>query len=416
MPKKKYLIIVAGPTASGKTSFGIHLAQQYGVPIISADSRQFYKEMSIGTAKPTPEELAQAKHYFINSLSIEERYSVGDFEKDTLLLLAKLYKQHDIVLLVGGSGLFIKALCEGLDEYPDIPPTIKEEVELLYQTQGLEALQKKVQAIDPLFYEKVDINNPRRLMRALSVYKASGQPFSSFQNKEKKERFFVPLYLHLQLDRSILYNRINQRVDLMMQAGQLEEAKALYPKRHLNALQTVGYQELFQYFDGNCTLEEAVAMIKQNSRRYAKRQTTWFKRDKHWFHFHPTEKEVAKQLIDFIIVNEIHFNTTKTERGLLFSLKGNKHFATVILEEHHLFYLLKNIETNNSTLIQFLFHELQKQTNNRLSYYVATKEQLAYFDKRHFQQIDTEMLMPKIKSFFQNLLSKSDVLFIKKEN
>ena len=416
MPKKKYLIIIAGPTASGKTSFGIHLAQKYNGPIISADSRQFYSEMTIGTAKPTTEELAQAKHYFINSLSIEDNYSVGDFEKDGLLLLEDLFQAHDIVLLVGGSGLFIKALCEGLDVFPAIPPAIKEEVESLYQTEGLEVIQKAVQAVDPVFYQKVDTQNPRRLMRALSVYKASGQPFSSFQNKGKKERLFTPIYIQLQVDRNILYERINQRVDLMMEAGQLEEAKALYPKRQLNALQTVGYQELFDYFDGNCTLEEAVAMIKQNSRRYAKRQTTWFKRDQHWFHFHPSEKEAAIQLIDFFRTNELSFNQSAIDTGLLLSLKGGKHVATGILEKHPSFFLVKNIEGNNATLMTILLHELQQRTSKLPSYYLATKTQLTYFDDTQFTKVDSHMLTPKIKSLLQNLLSETTVLLIKKEN
>lgn len=302
LAKSKYLIVLGGPTASGKTSVAIQLAQHYETEILSCDSRQFYQEMSIGTAKPTTEELAQAPHHFINSLSITENYTVGDYEKEALEVLDKLYQDKNIAIVTGGSGLFIRALCEGLDKFPTVSREIKEEVEHLFQTEGLTALQKAVKQTDPEYYKKVDVQNPVRLMRALSVYQASGQPFSSFQQQKKANRLFTSIYILLDLDRAILYDRINRRVDIMLDAGLEQEARALYPQQQLNALQTVGYQELFDYFKGDISKDKAIELIKRNSRRYAKRQMTWFRKRPHWQRFAPTEFSKIINYIDQRII------------------------------------------------------------------------------------------------------------------
>jgi tRNA dimethylallyltransferase len=287
MNRQKHLIVIGGATATGKTAVGIQVAKHFNTEILSADSRQFYREMSIGTAKPTAEELSQVPHHFINSLSIHEDYSVGDFEADALDLLKKRFENHDVLVLVGGSGLFIRALCEGLDEFPEVAPSILQSLEKELAAGGTAALQAELERLDPDYFTQVDINNPHRLIRALSVCRASGKPFSSFRTQQKKQRFFTPIYIRLEVERAMLYDRINRRVDEMMKLGLLEEAQQLYPYKQLNALQTVGYQELFSYFEGKCTLEEAVEKIKQNSRRYAKRQSTWFRKDPYWQAFDP---------------------------------------------------------------------------------------------------------------------------------
>ena len=279
MSIKKKLIVIGGPTASGKTALAIHLAQQHNTEIVSADSRQFYKEMSIGTAKPTHKELAQAKHHFIGNLSIHDAYSVGDYERDALFILNKIFEKNDTAIMVGGTGLYIRAVCEGLDTFPDVPLSIKQEFEAIFENEGIEPLQKLLQEVDPHYFNEVDVQNPMRLMRALSVWKASRQPFSSFRSSTKAVRDFEPIYQTIQLPRPILYDRINRRVDAMITEGLLEEAKALHPFKHLNALQTVGYSELFDYFDNKMSLEEAIDKIKQHTRNYAKRQVTWFKKN-----------------------------------------------------------------------------------------------------------------------------------------
>lgn len=290
MSHQKHLIVIGGATATGKTAMAIRVARHFGAEILSADSRQFYREMNIGTAKPTPEELAQAPHHFINSLTIAESYTVGDFESDALILLEKLFEKSDVAVLVGGSGLFIRALCEGLDEFPEVPQEIVIEIETMLKTNGISALQTELKALDPYYFNEVDHENPYRLVRALSVCRASGQPFSSFRKAEKKQRPFQLIYVLLDMERPVLYEKINRRVDEMMSRGLLEEARQLYPQRQLNALQTVGYQELFDFFDEKSSLEEAVEKIKMNSRRYAKRQGTWFRKDAHWQTFSPEDE------------------------------------------------------------------------------------------------------------------------------
>lgn len=287
MLTKKYLIVVGGPTASGKTAFAVQLAKHFNTEIISCDSRQFFKEMNIGTAKPNIEEMQGIPHHFIDSHSIFEPYNVGDFEREALELLETLYQKYNIVIAVGGSGLYIKALCEGLDEFPDVPEVIRQEVRQLYATQGLEGLQKELERVDPQYFAEVDQQNPHRLMRALEVSRASGQPFSAFRKQQTQARVFTSIYIQMDLPRAEIYERINRRVDFMMEQGLLEEVKTLYPHRHLMALQTVGYQELFEYLERKISLDEAVEKIKQHSRNYAKRQLTWMRRDGFWQPFHP---------------------------------------------------------------------------------------------------------------------------------
>lgn len=275
----KTLIVIAGPTASGKTAFAIKMAKALNTVILSADSRQFYKEMSIGTAAPTEEELSQVKHFFVHHISIEDKYDVADYERDVLQLLDELFKTHDAVIMTGGSGLFIDAVCNGIDAMPDVKPEIREKVEKLYKDEGLHGMQEAVQRLDPEYFALVDQQNPRRLQRALEVCYQTGQPFSSFRSGNTIQRDFDIKKYAILWDRQELINRIDKRVDLMMEQGLLEEAKALYPKRHLNALNTVGYKELFAYFDGQCTLNEAVEQIKIHTRQYAKRQMTWLRKD-----------------------------------------------------------------------------------------------------------------------------------------
>ena len=298
MSVKKKLIIIGGPTASGKTDCAIQLAQHFGTEILSADSRQFYKEMSIGTAKPTASELAKAKHHFVGNLSIHDTYSVGDFESDALAVLETVFEQNDTAIMVGGTGLYIRAVCEGLDIFPEVPLSIRDELETIFKNQGIEPLQKLLQAVDYDYFIKADIHNPMRLIRALSVWKVSGKPFSSFLSGNKVERNFTPIYIALDMPRAILYDRINRRVDAMMAEDLLEEAQALYPFKDLNALQTVGYTELFAHFDGDLTLDEAVDKIKQHTRNYAKRQMTWFRKNDFWERFEPSDTEGVIQFLN----------------------------------------------------------------------------------------------------------------------
>ncbi|NOW97000.1 tRNA (adenosine(37)-N6)-dimethylallyltransferase MiaA [Mucilaginibacter sp. SG564] len=299
----KTLIVVAGPTAVGKTAAAIELARHYNTVVVSADSRQFFREMSIGTAKPNEQELTAVKHYFIDSHSITEPFSVGDFEKQGLALLDELFKTHDRVILAGGSGLYIKAICEGFDDLPTADPVIRERLNQELEEQGITHLQQKLLAADPDYYNEVDLSNPQRIIRALEVFESSGKPFSSYRQAIVNKRPFDIIKLALNLPREILYDRINQRVDLMIQQGLLAEAEALLPSRRFNALNTVGYTELFDYFDGKTSLEKAVEMIKQNTRRFAKRQLTWFRKDSsiHWFQ--ASDPDLISQMIN--VVNTI---------------------------------------------------------------------------------------------------------------
>lgn len=298
MSKKKSLVVVVGPTAVGKTSLAIRLAQYYDTSIVSADSRQFYRQLTIGTAKPSKEERCQAPHYFIDSHSIEETYSAGDFEKEALALLEELFKTQDVVIVVGGSGLFIQALCEGLDDLPTAPKPIRDELNSRLEQHGLAALQAYLKKVDPKGYEQLDVENPQRVVRALEVFESSGRPMSSFLTAESAKRPFKCITVGLNRPREELYELINSRVDTMMDEGLLAEVKQLLPYRSKPALLTVGYKELFSYLDGDLSLEEAVAKIKQNSRRYAKRQITWFKKHGNTQWFAPTAFEHIIQWVD----------------------------------------------------------------------------------------------------------------------
>ena len=298
IPKNKTLIVVAGPTAVGKTAAAIELAKHYDTVVVSADSRQFFREMSIGTAKPSEQELAAVKHYFIDSHSITEPFSVGDFEKQGLALLDELFKTHNHVILAGGSGLYIKAICEGFDDLPTADPAIRERLNQELETKGITYLQQQLQSVDPDYYNEVDLGNPQRIIRALEVFESSGKPFSSYRQATINKRPFDIIKLALNLPREVLYNRINVRVDLMIQQGLLAEAEALLPSREFNALNTVGYTELFDYFDGKTSLEKAIEMIKQNTRRFAKRQLTWFRKDTSFHWFLASDADVISQMIN----------------------------------------------------------------------------------------------------------------------
>lgn len=303
----KYLVVIAGPTASGKTATAIQVAKALGTEIISADSRQFYKELPIGTAAPTKEEQAEVQHHMIHNLNVEDKYDVADYENDVLQLLKKLFIKHDFVVLTGGSGLFIDAVCKGLDSIPDISDETRNRVNKLYEEGGLFALQNEVQRLDPEYYNIVDKYNPRRLQRAVEVCYQTGLPYSSFRNNTAKPRDFKIIKVALFWDRNELISRINIRVEKMVSEGLIDEAKAMYPKRHLNSLNTVGYKEIFEHFDGKTSLNEAIEHIKINTRQYAKRQMTWLRKNKdyQWF----TIEEIP-EMINYIksIINSENDN------------------------------------------------------------------------------------------------------------
>lgn len=289
------LIVLVGPTGVGKTDLSISLAKHLGSPIISSDSRQFYKELLIGTAPPPPQQLSEVKHYFIHSRSITDDYTSGKFELDALSLISELFKTHNRLLMIGGSGLYIDAVCQGIDAIPGTDDKLRADLTQRLKYEGLSALQQELQQLDPHTYSEIDINNPQRVVRALEVCIGSGQRYSDLKQTKAKKRDFNVVKIGLNRDREELYERINLRVDKMLEEGLLEEVRKLYPQRHLNALKTVGYKELFDYLDGNITLEAAVELIKRNSRRYAKRQLTWFARykDIHWFHPDDVEGVIA---------------------------------------------------------------------------------------------------------------------------
>ncbi|MAZ26075.1 MAG: tRNA (adenosine(37)-N6)-dimethylallyltransferase MiaA [Cytophagaceae bacterium] len=283
MPKT--LITVVGPTAIGKTALSIKLAQHYNTEIVSADSRQFFKEMKIGTAVPDEDELAAARHHFIQHISIQDDYNVGIFEQEAIHKLDKLFKEHATVILVGGSGLYVNAVLYGLDDFPEVKAGVREELSRKLENEGLEPLRQMLKNLDPEHYKRVDLDNPQRVVRALEVCVSSGMPYSSFLAKNMVKRDFDFVQVGLTAKRELIYDRINRRVDLMMQHGLEAEAKKLYSQRNLNALQTVGYRELFAYFDHKISRAEAIEEIKKNTRRFAKRQLTWYRKDDsiHWF-------------------------------------------------------------------------------------------------------------------------------------
>ena len=303
-----YLITIIGPTAIGKTSLSIALAQHFGCDIISCDSRQFFKEIKIGTAVPSEKELAAAPHHFIQNKSIFESYSVGDFEQEVLAKLDELFQKNNIQIMVGGSGLYVDAVLKGFDECPEIDPSVRAEINSKYDALGIDYLQEQLNALDSDYFQKLQtenpqtLQNPQRMKRFVEVCIGSGKPYSSFIGKRKNTRNFTPIIIGLEAEREIMYNRINQRVDIMLNEGLLAEVEALYPNKELNALQTVGYRELFDYFDSNIKdsrlLENAIEQIKMNTRRFSKRQMTWFKRTENvsWFDFLVNKNEIIKTI------------------------------------------------------------------------------------------------------------------------
>ncbi|GGI24166.1 tRNA (adenosine(37)-N6)-dimethylallyltransferase MiaA [Pedobacter mendelii] len=296
--KSKTLIIIVGPTAIGKTVLAIEVARHFNTEIISADSRQFFKEMEIGTAKPNTNELAAVKHHFINSHSVEELFSTGDFEIEALKIIGQIFVNHDVAIMVGGSGLYINAVINGLDEMPEIDLEIRAKLNKQFEEEGLDAIQTQLKSYDPEYFDKVDQNNPQRMIRGLEVFLSTGKKLSSMLSATKKERPFQIIKIGLNTDRAKLYDRINQRVDDMVNQGLLEEVKSLVQYRKYNALNTVGYSELFDYLDEKASFADAVSSIKQNTRRFAKRQLTWFRRDEEITWFEPDEVEKVIELID----------------------------------------------------------------------------------------------------------------------
>ena len=294
----KTLIIIAGPTAAGKTALAIQIAKHFNAEIISADSRQFYREMNIGTAKPSQEELATVRHHLIDSHSIHDSFSVGDFEKEVITLLEKLFKTHEQVVLVGGSGLFINAVCNGFDELPVASEETRSRLNELLDEKGIEHLQGKLKKVDPMYYTEVDINNPQRLIRALEVFESTGNPFSSYRTNTPIKRNFNIIKLAISPNREKLYEQINLRVDQMVENGLFEEVEGLSQYKHLNALNTVGYSEIFDYLDGKYSKQEAIDKIKQNTRRFAKRQLTWFKKSEDIKWFDPLEFDAIVNYLD----------------------------------------------------------------------------------------------------------------------
>ena len=296
------VIAIVGPTAIGKTALSIKLAQHFNAEIISADSRQFYKEMNIGTAVPSIEELNGAPHHFIQHKSIKETFTVGDFERDAISKIKELHQENPTVVMVGGSGLYVKAVTKGLDYFPEVDASIRTNLNLQLENEGLNVLQEQLKSLDPEAYKTIAIDNPKRVIRALEICIGSGQPYSSFLTNPEKNRDFKTISIGLNADREIIYDRINQRVDLMIENGLLDEVKALHEHKHLNALNTVRYKELFQYFEGNCTLEFAISEIKKNTRRFAKRQLTWFRKDDsiNWFDYKTDVKDIITAISDQI--------------------------------------------------------------------------------------------------------------------
>jgi tRNA dimethylallyltransferase len=291
------LIVVLGPTGVGKSDISIQLAKHYHSEIISADSRQFFRELSIGTAVPSSYELQMVPHHFIQNKSIHDYYNVSEYEAEALHLINELFSKINPVILTGGSMLYVDTICNGIDDIPTVDPEVREDVIRWYEKNGIDAMRERLREVDPEYYQIVDLNNPKRLLHAVEIYQMTGMPFTSFRRKTIKERPFRIIKLGINQDRKVLYDRINERVLRMMDAGLLEEAKSVYPFRNLNSLNTVGYKELFSYLDGNCTLEEAVDLIQRNSRKYARKQLTWFRRDHQieWF-----EPEQIQEIIEYV--------------------------------------------------------------------------------------------------------------------
>ncbi|MDP4274329.1 MAG: tRNA (adenosine(37)-N6)-dimethylallyltransferase MiaA [Bacteroidota bacterium] len=294
----KLLIVVLGPTGIGKTDIGIDLARHFNTGIISSDSRQMYRELKIGTAKPSAQQLAEVKHYFIDNLSINDYYNASLFEVQALEVLDGLFKTNNCALLVGGSGLYINALCQGIDDLPTIDPAVRQQLLDKFHLEGIEGLRLLLKNYDPEYYAQADLKNHKRILKALEVTLMTGKPYSSFLTRERKNRDFKIIKIGLNRPREELYQIIDLRVDQMIEAGLVDEARKFFPYRNLNALNTVGYKEFFEYFDHKISLETAISLIKRDSRRYAKRQISWFMRDKDITWFHPSQKE---ELLNFIL-------------------------------------------------------------------------------------------------------------------
>ena len=295
--KRPTLLVILGPTGVGKTNISLSLAEHFGCPIVSSDSRQFYKELQIGTAAPTADQLKRVKHYFIGTHSIHDEYNAGQYESDVITLLDELFKQHNVVMLVGGSMMYIDAVCNGMDDIPNVDAETRAFWMKQLDELGLEFIQNELKRLDPIHYEQVDLQNSKRILHALEICSMTGEPYSSFRTGQRKERNFNILKIGLNRPRPELYDRINLRVDEMLEEGLLKEAEEFYPFRHMNTLNTVGYKEIYEYMNGNWTLDFAINMIKQDSRRYAKRQLTWFNRDKGILWFHPDELESKIELV-----------------------------------------------------------------------------------------------------------------------
>ena len=302
MDQSKYLIVIVGPTAVGKTALCVNLAKSLNTEIISADSRQFYREMSIGTAKPTTDEMGGVVHHFIDNLSIEVSYDIGRYEKDALVVINEIFKNRNVAILTGGSGMYVDAVCKGIDDMPEVAKEIRTNLNQTHEKEGLTLLLDKLKMVDPVYYQVVDQNNPQRVIRALEVYESTGKSYSSFRKSTTKTRPFKIIKIGLHRDRDELYARIEERMDAMIEQGLFDEAKSLYHFRSKNALQTVGYKEVFEYIDGIYDKMEAVRLLKRNSRRYAKRQMTWFRKDDQIKWFHPEDNgaiiRYLKDLID----------------------------------------------------------------------------------------------------------------------
>jgi tRNA dimethylallyltransferase len=294
----KFLISIVGPTGIGKTKLSLKLATYFKTEIISADSRQFFKEIPIGTASPSALELKKIPHNFIHHKSITENYNVGEFEKDAIKRIEILYKKHSILILVGGSGLYINSILKGLDVFPDVNPKVRENLNLELKIKGIKSLQKELKLVDPLTYSRTDLNNSHRIIRALEVFRESGYPYSKYLNKQKIVRDFNIINIGLEANRSVIYDRINHRVDQMLKNGLEQEARLVYKHKGVNALNTVGYKEMFKYFEGKLTLENTVEEIKKNSRRFAKKQLTWFKKQENikWFNYLTSFEKILSQV------------------------------------------------------------------------------------------------------------------------
>lgn len=289
---KKTLIVITGPTAVGKTALCLDIAKHFGIPIINADSRQIYRELKIGTAAPTEDQLRQVRHYFVGTLALTDYYSASMYEEQVMQLLGELFQSSDYALLTGGSMMYIDAVCNGIDDIPTVDDKTRNALKQRLADEGLDALCEQLRELDPEHYEVVDRKNPRRVVHALEICLMTGRTYTSFRTNARKERPFRIIKIGLTRDREVIYNRINQRVDDMMQAGLLDEARSLYHLRHLNALNTVGYKEMFTYLDGTWTLDEAVERLKGNTRRYARKQLTWYKRDPEMTWFSPDDKQL----------------------------------------------------------------------------------------------------------------------------